>query len=68
MDKNSRLRNIMLVGGLMGAILGAGVAYLLSVPPSDEERDEPITTGELLGLTSVAALLFRRADNLRRKL
>jgi hypothetical protein len=48
--------------------LGAGAAYLLSVVPSDEEIDEPVTAGEILGLTSVAALLFRRVDKLRRKI
>jgi hypothetical protein len=42
---------------------------LLSVAPSDEEADDdPITSREILGMTSLAALLFRRVDNLRRKI
>ena len=53
---------------LVGAILGAGAAYLLSVAPSDEEVDEPITAREIVGLTSVAAILFRRLDKLRRQI
>ncbi len=69
MNVDSRLRSILLVGALVGAILGAGAAYLLSVAPSDDEaEDEPITPKEILGLTSIAALLFRRVDNLRRKI
>lgn len=68
MSSDSRLRSILLVGALVGAILGTGAAYLLSVAPSDEETDEPITPKEILGLTSVAALLFRRVDKLRRKI
>jgi len=68
MNIDSRLRSILLVGALVGAILGTGAAYLLSVAPTDEETDEPVTTGEILGLTSVAALLFRRVDKLRRKI
>jgi hypothetical protein len=69
MNVDSRLRSILLVGALVGAILGAGAAYLLSVAPSDEETDdEPITPKEILGLTSIAALLFRRIDKLRRRI
>jgi gas vesicle protein len=68
MSSDSRLRSILLVGALVGAILGAGAAYLLSVAPSDEETDEPITAKEIVGLTSVAAILFRRLDKLRRQI
>jgi hypothetical protein len=65
---DSRLRNILLVGALMGAILGTGAAYLLSTAPSDEEQDEPVTAAELLGITSMLALLARKMDTLRRKI
>ena len=68
MSTDSRLRSILLVGALVGAILGTGAAYLLSVAPSEEETNEPITPREIIGLTSIAALLFRRVDNLRRKI
>ena len=68
MSLDSRLRSILLVGALVGAILGAGAAYLLSVAPSDEETDEPITAKEIVGLTSVAAILLRRLDKLRRQI
>ena len=57
----------LLIGTLIGAVLGLGTAYLLLTAPSDEDVDEPITARELLGITSVAAMLIRRMDNLRRK-
>jgi len=68
MDLETRLKKVILIGALIGAILGAGTAYLLSTAPSDEESDETISAKELLGLTSLAALLIRRVDNIRRKL
>ncbi|MBN1995767.1 MAG: hypothetical protein JW953_23985 [Anaerolineae bacterium] len=68
MNLEKKLKRSILIGALIGAVLGAGTAYLLLTAPSDENVDEPITGKELLGLTSLAALLVRRMDNLRRKL
>jgi hypothetical protein len=48
--------------------LGAGAAYLLMVAPSDpEDERQPITGGELISLTSAAAVLFRKLDDIRRR-
>jgi hypothetical protein len=68
MESETKLKKGLLIGALIGAVLGTGMAYLLLTAPSDEKTDEPITGRELLGLTSLAALLVRRIDNLRRKL
>ena len=68
MDLETKLKRGLLIGALIGAVLGAGTAYLLMTTPSDDEVDEPVTAKELLGLTSMAALLVRRIDNLRRKI
>jgi gas vesicle protein len=59
----------LLIGALIGAILGAGAAYLLLTGPSDEESEEtkPITAKDLLSLTGTAALLIRKLDDVRRK-
>ncbi|MBN1219453.1 MAG: hypothetical protein JXM69_11030 [Anaerolineae bacterium] len=68
MESKTRLKKGLFIGALIGAVLGTGVAYLLLTTPSDEKTDEPITGKELLSLTSMAALLVRRIDSLRRKL
>jgi len=68
MNLKTKLKRGLLIGALIGAVLGAGIAYLLMAAPSDEDVDEPVTAKELLGLTSIAALLVRRVDNLRRKI
>ena len=57
----------MLIGALIGAILGAGAAYLLLTAPSDEEEGEPLAAKDLLSLTGAAALLIRKLDDIRRR-
>ncbi|MCG3209792.1 MAG: hypothetical protein FOGNACKC_03419 [Anaerolineae bacterium] len=62
-------QTVLLAGGLIGAVLGAGVAYLLMTAPSDPEKaDEPITAGDLVSLTGAAAVIVRKVDDLRRRL
>lgn len=62
-------QTVLLVGGLIGAVLGAGVAYLLLTAPSDPEKgDDPITAGDLISLTGAAAVIVRKVDDLRRRL
>jgi gas vesicle protein len=60
----------LLLGAFIGAILGAGAAYLLMTAPAtlkEGEEVKPITATELLSLTSLAASLLRRLDDLRRR-
>jgi len=59
----------LLIGALIGAILGAGTAYLFMSSSSEEgEKDvKPITARELINLTSSAAILIRKFDDLRRR-
>lgn len=59
------------VGTLVGALLGAGVAWLLMKAPANLEEGEtpnPISTAEVIGLTSAAAILVRKLDDFRRKM
>lgn len=68
MDTKQR---VMAIGAVIGAVLGAGVSYLLMTAPADLEEGEepkPITARELIGLTSGAALVIRRLDDFRRRL
>ena len=60
----------MLIGALIGAVLGAGAAYLLMTAPSgleEGEEPEPLDAGDLLALTGSAAVLIRKLDNIRRR-
>jgi gas vesicle protein len=70
MELEARQKQGLLIGALVGAVLGAGAAYLLVTAPADLEEDEepkPITATELIGLTSLVASLIRRLDDLRRR-
>ncbi|HEY84148.1 MAG TPA: hypothetical protein G4N96_03410 [Chloroflexi bacterium] len=61
----------LVIGGAIGALLGAGVAWLLMQAPTELEEDEdpnPISVGEVLALTAGAATLIRRLDDLRQKI
>jgi hypothetical protein len=60
----------LVFGAFIGAILGAGAAYLLMTAPADLKEGEevkPITATDLIGLTGLAALLLRRLDDIRRR-
>ena len=67
-DHTKKTQTGLVIGGLIGAILGAGVAYLLMTAPSDPDEDTPLTGGELLSLTSASAILIRKIDDFRRRL
>jgi hypothetical protein len=59
----------MIVGSAIGALLGAGVAFLLLTAPHEKDFDtKPITGRDLLGFTGSAALLIRKLDDIRRKI
>ena len=70
MDIDEKKQRGLIIGGIIGAILGAGVAYLLMTAPANleegEERD-PLSGAELLRLTGAAAVLFRKLDDIRRR-
>ena len=61
----------LVAGSIIGAVLGAGVAYLLLTNPAQSEPgEEPkeLDAGDLLGLTTTAALFIRKIDDVRRKI
>lgn len=58
------------IGAVIGAVLGAGAAYLLMTAPTsleDDEEPKPIAAKDLLGLTASVAVLIRTLDDLRRR-
>ena len=62
---------ILAVGSLIGALLGAGAAWLLMqtpLEPAPDEEPEPITAGDILKLTGAAAALLSMLDSFRRRL
>lgn len=70
MELEAKQKRGLLIGALIGAILGAGAAYLLVTAPAnlaEDEEPKPITATELIGLTSLAASLIRRLDDMRRR-
>jgi len=68
-ELESKQQRGLLIGALIGAVLGAGAAYLLLTAPADEEEQaaKPITAKDLLGLTNTAASLVRKLDDVRRR-
>lgn len=70
MELELKQKRALALGGIVGAILGAGVAYLLVTAPANREEGEevePLSAPELIALTSAAASLIRRLDDIRRR-
>jgi hypothetical protein len=65
----SRQRSVLIVGALIGAVLGAGMAWLLTQSVEQDPRrvKAPLRPGDLFKLTSHAAGLLREIDELRRR-
>jgi gas vesicle protein len=65
----SRQRSVLIVGALIGAVLGAGTAWLLTQSVGEDARrpKTPLRPGDLFKLTSHAAGLLREIDELRRR-
>jgi hypothetical protein len=71
MDLDRKQTSKLAIGGAIGALLGAGVAWLLMQSPAEVEEGEdpdPISASEVLALTAGAATLIRRLDDFRRKI
>lgn len=70
MEHEPKIKRGLLIGAIVGAILGAGAAYLLITSPAnleDGEEAKPLGATDLIALTSGAAALLRRLDDVRRR-
>ncbi len=67
MPLQTKQKHALIAGGLIGAIIGAGAGFLLVTTPSDEMERKPLTLGELISLTTSAAIVIRRLDDVRRR-
>ena len=67
MELEPKQRNALIIGTLAGAILGAGVGWLLTqTEPEDyDEEKDPIRPGEVLKVVGASAVLLRQLDDLR---
>ena len=67
MELEPKQRNALIIGTLAGAILGAGVGWLLTqtAPADFDEEKDPIRPGEVLKVVGASAVLLRQLDDLR---
>jgi hypothetical protein len=70
MELEPKQKRALAIGAIIGGVLGAGVSYLLVTAPANLEEGtevKPLSASELIAMTSVAATLIRRLDDLRRR-
>ncbi|MEM7034276.1 MAG: hypothetical protein AAF629_32335 [Chloroflexota bacterium] len=70
-DLNPRQKKALFVGLVLGALIGAGITWLMILAPSDDVEDEEpqaISAGDILSLTGALASLVRMIDSFRRRL
>lgn len=69
MEIDARQRGPMLVGALIGALLGAGAAFMLTQEIEDvDEEKEPVRAKDVLSLTQGLVRALQTADDIRRRL
>jgi gas vesicle protein len=66
-DLEPKQRNVIIVGALIGAVLGAGTGLLLAqtAPETLEKDKKPVRPLDVFQLMRDAAILLRQIDELR---
>ena len=69
-ELEARHRNALVVGALTGAVLGAGVGWLLAQSASgdSDEPKRPIRPGDVFQIVRNAASLLRQLDDVRHRM
>lgn len=69
MEIEARQRIPLFIGAVIGALLGAGAAFLLTQEVADPEVEkEPIKAKDVLDLTNDLVRALRGVDEVRRRL
>jgi hypothetical protein len=72
MEIEPKKRNALVVGTLIGALLGAGAAWIIMDNPpeplNDGKEPKPIKPTDIITLTGAAASLIRMVNDFRRRL
>ena len=72
MEIEPKKRNALMVGTLVGALLGAGAAWIMMDNPveplNDGKEPEPIKPTDIITLTGAVASLMRMVNDFRRRM
>ena len=70
-ELSSRQKKALVIGGAIGALIGASVTWLMILAPSDGADDEEpveISAGDVLSLMGAVSATVKMIDSFRRRL